>query len=90
MLYNNTIYNECIKTKINLIMKTFMEIKKVIKDKYYGNSMLVVDSICEIKNKYYPQTFLDEFFETQSDNNINILFKELAQIIYWCDDESSN
>ena len=32
--------------------------------KYYANSILLIESICEVKNKYYPQTFLDEFFET--------------------------
>ena len=43
------------------------------------------------ENKYYPQTFLDKFFETRNDdNNINSLFKELVQIIDWSDDESNN
>ena len=40
--------------------------------------------------KYYPQTFLDELFETHNDSNINNLFKELVQIIDWSDDESNN
>ena len=33
-------------------MKSFVEIKNLLKDKYY-------ESICEVKNKYCPQTFLD-------------------------------
>ena len=73
MLYNNTIYNECIKTKISLYNEKFHGNKKVIKDKYYGNSILLIESICEVKYKYYPQTFLDEFFETHNDNNTIII-----------------
>ena len=86
VLYNNTIYNVCIKTKISLYNENFHGNKKLIKGKYYGNPK----SICEVKNKYYPQTFLDAFFETHSDNNINSLFKELVRIIDWSDDESNN
>ena len=52
--------------------------------------MLLLESICEIENKYYPQTFLDEFFKIHNDNNINKLFKELVQIIDWSDDEFKN
>ena len=46
-------------------------------------------STCEVKNKYYPQTLLDEFSETHNDNNINSLFKVLVQIIDWSDRESN-
>ena len=81
VLYYNTICNECIKTKISLYDANFHGNKKLIKDKYYANSILLIESIFEVKNEYYPQTFLDEFFETHSDNNVNGLCKELVQII---------
>ena len=61
-----------------------------MKDKYYGNSIILTESICEVKNKYYSHIFLDEFFKTHNDNNTNSLFKELVQIIDWSDDESNN
>ena len=89
VLYNNTIYNKCIKTKISLYNEKFHGNKKLTKDKYYGNSMLLIESTCEVKNKYYPQTLLDEFSETHNDNNINSLFKVLVQIIDWSDRESN-
>ena len=90
VLYNNTIYNEHIKTKISPYIEKFHGNKKLTKDKYYGNSILLIESICEVKNKYYPQTFLDEFFEIHNDNNINSLFKELEHIFDWSDYESNN
>ena len=52
--------------------------------------MLLLESISEVENKYYPQTFLDEFFKIHNDNNINKLFKELVQIINWSDNEFNN
>ena len=63
--------------------------------KLYGHSILLIESICESENKYYPQTFLDNFFECNpvkihNDNNKNNLFKELVQIVDWSDDESNN
>ena len=48
-----------------------------MKDKYYGNSIILTESICEVKNKYYSHIFLDEIFKTHNDNNANSLFKEL-------------
>ena len=54
-----------------------------------GNSILLIESIDEVENKYYHQIFLDEFFEKHNDNNINSLYKKLVQIIGWSDDESS-
>ena len=86
----NSIYNACIKIKISLYNEKFHGNKKLIKDKYYGNSIILIESICEVKNKYYFQTFVDEFFETHNDDNINSLFKELVQIIDWSDDEYNN
>ena len=65
VLYNNTIYNnECIKTKISPCNEKFHGNKKLTKDKYDGNSTLLMESICEVENKYYPQTFLDDFLKT--------------------------
>ena len=51
------------------------------KDEYYGNLILLIESICEIKNKYYLQTFLNDFFRKHNSININRLFKELVQIV---------
>ena len=49
-------------------MKTFMTLKNC------GPSILLLESISEIKNKYYLQIFLDKFFECNSvkcNNNKN-------------------
>ena len=44
--------------------------------------MLLLESICEVENKYYHQTFLDKFFECNSvENNVNRLFKALVQTV---------
>ena len=74
-----------IMTKINPYNENFHGNKKLTKDKYYGHSILLLESICEVENKYYPQTFLDIFFKKHNDNNINKLFKELVEIINWSD-----
>ena len=98
VLYNNTTYNECIiKLKISPYNKKLHRNTKILKDEYYGHSLLLLESICELENKYCPQTFLDEFFEcssigcssvkTHNTNNENSLFKELVQIVDWSDDE---
>ena len=31
-----------------------MTIKTFMKNKYYGASILLIKSICEVKNEYYP------------------------------------
>ena len=69
-----------------------------MKTKYCGHSILLLESMCEVKNKYYPQTFLQKFFEYNSiefnsvkcNNNKNSLFKTLVQIVGWSNDESSD
>ena len=66
-----------------------MAIKNLQKINIMGNSILLIESIDEVENKYYHQTFLDEFFEKHNDNNINSLYKKLVQIIDWSDNESS-
>ena len=82
VLYNNTICNnEYIKTRLTPYNENFHGNKKITKYEYYGYSILLLESICEVENKHYPKTFLDEFFEIHNDNNINKLFKELVQII---------
>ena len=62
-------------------MKTFMAINNSQKMNIMYIPILLLESICEVRNKYNPQTFLDEFFEKHNDNNKNCLFKELVQII---------
>ena len=70
-------------TKINSYNENFHGSKRLTKDKYYGHLILLLESISEIGNKYYPQAFLDKFFECNSveKNNKNNLFKELVQIV---------
>ena len=54
---------------------------------------LLLESICEVGNKYYPQKFLHKFFECNSiecNSDKNSLFKELVQIVDWSDHESSD
>ena len=50
--------NEYIKTKISSYNENFRNFKKLIKDEYCGHSILLLESICETENKYYPQIFL--------------------------------
>ena len=56
VLHNSTIYNECIKTKISAYNENFHGNKKLTKDEYYVHSIILLESICEGKNKHYPQT----------------------------------
>ena len=65
-LYNRLVYNnnKYIKTKISPYNERFH-----VNKKYYEHSKLLLESICEVKNKHYPQTFSDEFFEMHSDND---------------------
>ena len=99
--YSKPVYNtEYIRTKISLYNEKFGGNKRLTKDEYYGHSILLLESICEVKSKYYAQAFLDKFFECNyvkcnsiekhNNNNINSLFKELVQIVDWSDDESSD
>ena len=57
---NNFKYNnEYIKTTISPDNENFHDInKKRKKGTYYGISVLLIDSICEVKNNNYPQTLL--------------------------------
>ena len=55
--------NEYIKTKISPFVENFHGNRRLIKDEYCGTSILLVESICEVKNKYYPQTLLEKLFE---------------------------
>ena len=62
--YSKSVYNnEYIKTKISSYNENFHDNKRLTKDKYYGHSILLLESISEVENKYYPQTFSDKFFE---------------------------
>ena len=83
--------NEHINTKISSYNENFYDFKKLTKNKYCAHLILLLESISEVKNTYYPQTFLHKFFECDSikcNNNKNSLFKELVQIVDWPDDES--
>ena len=53
----------------------------LIKDKYYSNLILLIESIYEIRNKYYLKTFLNDFFRKHNNIIINSSFKELVQIV---------
>ena len=102
VFYSKPVYNEYINTKINPYNENFHAFKKLTKDKYCDYSVLLLESISEVNNKYYPQTFLHKFFECnsvecnsiecnsiESKNNKNSLFKELVQIVDWDDDGQS-
>ena len=82
--------NEYIRTKISSYNENFHYFQKLVKDKYCGHSILLLESTCEVKNKYHPQTFLDKFFKKRDDNHVNRLFKELVKIVDWPDDESDD
>ena len=89
--HNVPVYNEYIKTKISSYNENFHDNKRLTKDEYYGHSILLL----EVKHKYYPQTFLNKFFEcnsieTRNSTNKNSFFKELVQIADWSDDEYNN
>ena len=85
-----TYNNEYIRTKISSYNDNVWGNKRLIKDEYYGHSILLLESISEVESKYYPQTFLDNFFEKHDKNTINSLFNELVQIFDWSDDESND
>ena len=85
---NEPIYNnEYIRTKIRPYNKSFHSNKKHIKDKYYDNSILLIESTCDAKNKYYPQIFLEGLFKKRNDM-CNNLFKQIVQTADESDDES--
>ena len=88
-VYNKPVYdNEYIRTKISPFNENFHGNLKLTKDEYYFNSIILIESICEVEKKYYPQTFLDKFFEKH--NSVPSLFKELVQIIDYSDDDNNN
>ena len=76
------IHNKYIRTKISSYNENFHHFQKLVKNKYCGHLILLLESICEVENKYYPQIFLDKIFECNSvENIVNKLFKELVQIV---------
>ena len=81
---------EYIRTRISSCDENFRDFKKLTKSEYCGQSILLLESICEVENEYHPRTFLHIFFEKHDNNNINNLFKELVQIVDWYDDEPSD
>ena len=48
-----TYNNEYIKTKLSPYNEDFHGNKRLIKDKYFGHSILLLESISEVENKYY-------------------------------------
>ena len=71
-MYDRSVYNnEYIKNKISPYNENFYGDKKLTKDESYGRPILLLESSCEVKNKHYPQKFLDEFFKIYNDNNTN-------------------
>ena len=88
-LHNNPTHNnEHIETKISPYNENFHGNKKLTKDKYYDNSILLIESICKVKNKHYPKAFLDKLFEKH--NSVPSSFKELVQITDYSDDGNNN
>ena len=88
-LYNNPTHNnEHIETKISPYNENFHGNKKLTKDKYYDNSILLIESICKVKNKHYAKAFLDKLFEKH--NSVPSSFKELVQITDYSDDGNNN
>ena len=61
-----TYNNEYIRTKISPYNEDFWGNKRFTKNNYYGHSILLLESICEVENIYYHQTFLDKFLECNS------------------------
>ena len=57
VLYGNTIYNECIKTKISPYNEMFLDNRKLIKDRCCGNSILLIESICNVENSIILRHF---------------------------------
>ena len=56
--------NKYIRTRTSSYDENFHDSKKLTKHKYCGHLiLLLLESICEVENKYYPQTFLHKFFE---------------------------
>ena len=42
------------KNKNKFIQQNFNEFQKLAKNKYCGHSILSLEYICEVENKYYP------------------------------------
>ena len=60
---NRPVYNnEYIKTKRSPYNENFHGNKKLTKNECYGHSILLLEYICGVESKYYPQKFLDKFF----------------------------
>ena len=77
--------NECIKTKANPYYVNFHGNKKPKKDEYYDNSILLIESICDVNDNYYRQRFLEKTFK-----NRNNLIKQMVKINNESDDESDD
>ena len=92
--HSESIYNnEHIKTKISSYNENFCGFKKPTKNEYCGHSILLLESVCEVKINIILKNFLHKFFVCkiiiECNNNKNSLFKELVQIVDWSDDDES-
>ena len=55
---NNPVYNnKYINTKISSYNENFHSNKKLTKDEYYGHSILLLESICEVKENIIRRHF---------------------------------
>ena len=62
--HNKPVYNnEYVRTKLSSYNENFWGNKRPTKDEYCGHSILLLEPISEVKNKYYPQTFLATSFK---------------------------
>ena len=68
---SKTVYKKYIKTRISSYNEHFHGNKRLTKDKYYGHSILLLESIYEVENEYYSQTFLETFLNATPLNNNN-------------------
>ena len=90
--YTKSIYDGCMNTKISSYNGNFHDNKRLTKNKYYGHSTILLESIFDVKKKFKCHTFLDEFFERNSVERPKkeSSFKESAKFIAWSDDDQSS
>ena len=55
-----------IRTRTSSYDENFRDFKKLTKNDYCSHSVVLLESICAVENKYYPQTFLHKFFKCNS------------------------
>ena len=73
------------KTKISPKNMNFHDNKRPKKDGYYRNSIILLESIIDVDNNYYPQVFLEKLLK-----ECNNPIKQTVQIFDESDDESDD